>query len=58
VREESSQVTVADPAVAADTGGKQTVLDESRDTGVAVVTLNRPERMNAWGQIARRVLWR
>lgn len=25
------------------------VLYEVRDTGVAVVTLNRPERMNAWG---------
>ena len=25
------------------------VLFELRDSGVAVVTLNRPERMNAWG---------
>jgi hypothetical protein len=25
------------------------VLYELRDTGVAVLTLNRPERMNGWG---------
>jgi len=25
------------------------VLYEVRDTGVAVLTLNRPERMNGWG---------
>ena len=25
------------------------VLYELRDSGVAVLTLNRPERMNAWG---------
>ncbi len=28
---------------------KRPVLFELRDSGVAVVTLNRPERMNAWG---------
>ena len=35
---------VADPAVAS-----EPVLYEVRDTGVAVLTLNRPERMNGWG---------
>ena len=35
---------VADPAVASDP-----VLYEVRDSGVAVLTLNRPERMNGWG---------
>jgi enoyl-CoA hydratase/carnithine racemase len=35
---------VAEPAVAADP-----VLYEVRDSGVAVLTLNRPERMNGWG---------
>ncbi|PRC43164.1 enoyl-CoA hydratase, partial [Mycobacterium sp. ITM-2017-0098] len=37
---------VAEPAgaLAADA-----VLFEKRDSGVAVVTLNRPDRMNAWG---------
>jgi enoyl-CoA hydratase/carnithine racemase len=57
MREESSQVTVADPAVAADTGGNQTVLYESRETGVAVLTLNRPERMNAWGGGVESAFW-
>ncbi len=28
---------------------KSPVLYDARDTGVAVVTLNRPERLNAWG---------
>jgi enoyl-CoA hydratase/carnithine racemase len=28
---------------------KSPVLYDARDSGVAVVTLNRPERMNAWG---------
>jgi enoyl-CoA hydratase/carnithine racemase len=35
---------VAEPAVASDP-----VLYEVRDSGVAVLTLNRPERMNGWG---------
>ena len=35
---------VAEPAVASDP-----VLYEVRDGGVAVLTLNRPERMNGWG---------
>jgi enoyl-CoA hydratase/carnithine racemase len=40
---------VADPAVAAPSGRSDVVLYEVRESGVAVVTLNRPERMNAWG---------
>jgi enoyl-CoA hydratase/carnithine racemase len=40
---------VADPAVDASAGRTDVVLYEVRDSGVAVVTLNRPERMNAWG---------
>jgi enoyl-CoA hydratase/carnithine racemase len=40
---------VADPAVDASSGRTDVVLYEVRDSGVAVVTLNRPERMNAWG---------
>ena len=35
---------VAEPTVTTDP-----VLYEVRDSGVAVVTLNRPERMNGWG---------
>ncbi|HVQ51708.1 MAG TPA: enoyl-CoA hydratase-related protein, partial [Mycobacterium sp.] len=35
---------VAEAAVASDP-----VLYEVRDSGVAVLTLNRPERMNGWG---------
>ncbi len=38
-------MSVPEPAVAAD----DAVLYELRATGVAVLTLNRPERMNAWG---------
>ncbi len=33
----------------AESDPKSPVLFELRDSGVAVVTLNRPERMNAWG---------
>jgi enoyl-CoA hydratase/carnithine racemase len=40
---------VAEPAVDASSGRTDVVLYEVRDSGVAVVTLNRPERMNAWG---------
>jgi enoyl-CoA hydratase/carnithine racemase len=41
----------ADRAVdaAADKGRDDAVLYEVRDTGVAVITLNRPDRMNGWG---------
>ena len=39
---------VAQPAVAA-TGRSDVVLYEVQATGVALVTFNRPERMNAWG---------
>ena len=35
---------VAEPTVTRDP-----VLYEVRDSGVAVLTLNRPERMNGWG---------
>jgi enoyl-CoA hydratase/carnithine racemase len=40
---------VAQPAVDSPSGRADVVLYEVRDSGVAVVTLNRPERMNAWG---------
>jgi enoyl-CoA hydratase/carnithine racemase len=40
---------VAEPAIDAPSGRTDVVLYEVRDSGVAVVTLNRPERMNAWG---------
>jgi enoyl-CoA hydratase/carnithine racemase len=40
---------VAGPAAAAPSGRGDAVLYEVRESGVAVVTLNRPERMNAWG---------
>jgi enoyl-CoA hydratase/carnithine racemase len=40
---------VAEPAVAAPSGPSDAVLYEVRDSGVAVLTFNRPERMNAWG---------
>ena len=39
---------VAEPADAAETADDP-VLYELRDSGVAVLTLNRPDRMNAWG---------
>ncbi|WP_199254256.1 enoyl-CoA hydratase [Mycolicibacterium mengxianglii] len=40
-----------DSAVASpeEAGKRQAVLYEVRDSGVAVLTFNRPERMNAWG---------
>jgi enoyl-CoA hydratase/carnithine racemase len=44
VRRVSVPDRVAEPAVASDP-----VLYEVRETGVAVLTLNRPERMNGWG---------
>ncbi|HET6732014.1 enoyl-CoA hydratase [Mycobacterium sp.] len=40
---------VAQPAIDASSGRTDVVLYDVRDSGVAVVTLNRPERMNAWG---------
>jgi enoyl-CoA hydratase/carnithine racemase len=40
---------VAEPAIDAPSGRTDVVLYEVSDSGVAVVTLNRPERMNAWG---------
>jgi enoyl-CoA hydratase/carnithine racemase len=40
---------VAEPVGEAPSGRTDVVLYEVRDSGVAVVTLNRPERMNAWG---------
>ena len=39
---------VAEPAVAESAGGGP-VLYDVRDSGVAVLALNRPERMNSWG---------
>ncbi|MEZ0342749.1 enoyl-CoA hydratase [Mycobacterium sp. pV006] len=43
-------MTSAEPAAPTGTAsGGQPVLYEVRDSGVAVLTLNRPERMNAWG---------
>ena len=35
--------------LAADSGAAQAVLYEARESGVAILTLNRPERMNGWG---------
>jgi hypothetical protein len=42
--EEVRRVSVPDPASDTDP-----VLYDARDTGVAVLTLNRPERMSGWG---------
>lgn len=45
-------MTVADDGVVSANGqtqGEPPVLYDARDSGVAVVTFNRPERMNAWG---------
>ena len=49
MHEEVSPVTVADPEEAAESGGDEMVRYQVADTGVALLTLNRPERMNAWG---------
>ena len=38
------------PSAVAANGSADAVLYEVRDSGVAVVTFNRPERMNAWGK--------
>lgn len=46
---------VAEPAAA---GPAEPVLSEHLDNGVAVVTLNRPERMNAWGGGLARAFYR
>jgi enoyl-CoA hydratase/carnithine racemase len=40
---------VADPITTPASGSSEPVLYEVLDTGVAVLTLNRPERMNGWG---------
>jgi enoyl-CoA hydratase/carnithine racemase len=50
-------VTVADPEVAAAKGGDEKVLYDLRDAGVAVLTLNRPERMNSWGGSIGGAFW-
>ncbi len=42
-------MTVADDNVAAPPRSEPAVLYDARESGVAVVTFNRPERMNAWG---------
>jgi enoyl-CoA hydratase/carnithine racemase len=42
-------VSVPDGVAEAATSDTDPVLYEVRDTGVAVLTLNRPERMNGWG---------
>ncbi|HEX9178098.1 MAG TPA: enoyl-CoA hydratase [Mycobacterium sp.] len=46
-------MSVPDPAVAAD----HAVLYEVCDSGVAVLTLNRPDRMNAWGGGLATAFW-
>jgi enoyl-CoA hydratase/carnithine racemase len=50
-------VTVADPEVATDEGDDEKVRYEVTDTGVALLTLNRPERMNAWDGGMAGVFW-
>jgi enoyl-CoA hydratase/carnithine racemase len=40
---------VADPITPAASGSEEPVLYEVRDSGVALITLNRPDRMNGWG---------
>ena len=50
-------MTVADSEVADEKGGDAKVRYEVSDTGVALLTLNRPERMNAWGAVLASVFW-
>ena len=47
--EEVRRVSVSDSVTESVTNDTDPVLYEVRDTGVAVLTLNRPERMNGWG---------
>src|SRR6201986_1349565 len=42
-------MTVADDNVAAPPHSEPAVLYDARESGVAIVTFNRPERMNSWG---------
>ena len=49
-------MTVAEPDVAAESGGEK-VRYEVSDAGVALLTLNRPERLNAWGGGMASVFW-
>ena len=42
-------MSVSDRGAAPVAADREVVLYEVRDSGVAVVTLNRPERMNGWG---------
>lgn len=42
-------MTTGQADIAADSAGAQAVLYEVRDSGVAILTLNRPDRMNGWG---------
>ena len=42
-------MTTGQADLAADSGAAQAVLYEARESGVAILTLNRPERMNGWG---------
>lgn len=45
----NSEVSVSSNGADAAADERSSVLYEVRETGVAIVTLNRPERMNAWG---------
>ena len=49
VLSDNSEVTVSSNGADAAADERSSVLYEVRETGVAIVTLNRPERMNAWG---------
>ena len=42
-------MTTGQADLAADSGAAQAVLYEARESGVAILTLNRPDRMNGWG---------